>query len=393
MESPAAETRTRNPARTAMGLRTAALRAFFTAWLGAAALVPLLAIRGDLLAGGHAYRQGDWLINLAGGPVRRGLPGEAVLGMARATGADPVALICALQAALVLGLFALLIRAGRRLTDTGAALFLFAGPGCFVAFWAADPDGALRKETLLFTALALLLTAAQSPRRAGALAGGAAALYALACLWHEAMALWLPAMLAALALLTGQGALTRSAARRAGAVMLAGAAAGLGWALAFPATGTPHAQCAALMQLGARVELCHGSIDWTGSGAPRIAETFAYYLTPANAAHFALAAALALAPLAWLARHLGATRTALTGAAICLLPALPLYAVAVDWGRFLTISLTALACLAAIRLSRPGAETAHPPVPLVAVATSLAAALLLTPAHTIGWASFALDLP
>lgn len=52
----------------------------------------LIVLYATWQSGGHAWLQGDWLINLAGGPVRRGPFGEALRVVADTTGLSP--LVC-----------------------------------------------------------------------------------------------------------------------------------------------------------------------------------------------------------------------------------------------------------------------------------------------------------
>jgi hypothetical protein len=71
-------------------------------------------------------------------------------------------------------------------------------------------------------------------------------------------------------------------------------------------------------------------------------------------------------------------------ALICFIPMLPLYVIATDWGRWFSISYTVAACLILLmqataepqKLRRPSAAT---------LSLLLTTALLLTPAHGIGW--------
>ena len=100
-----------------------------------------------------AWIVGDWLINYAGGFVRRGLPGEAIRLLWKATGVAPPAWVLGLQLVLYAVFFLSAFRLLRsRLTDWGFLLATLS-PAVF-SFWVLDHQGAGRKEILYFAVLA-----------------------------------------------------------------------------------------------------------------------------------------------------------------------------------------------------------------------------------------------
>lgn len=171
-----------------------------------------LAVAHELVRASHrldSWIVGDWLINYTGGFVRRGLPGEAVRLLWRATGVAPPAWVLCLQLVLYVVFFVSAFRLLRsRLTDRGFLLATLS-PVVF-SFWVLDHQGAGRKEILYFAVLstygvmlkrdsALL----RSDLRHGLLLSGALTVVVLS---HEMLFLFSPFLLTLLLISRGEGA-------------------------------------------------------------------------------------------------------------------------------------------------------------------------------------------
>lgn len=136
---------------------------------------------------------GDWLIDYAGGLVRRGLSGEIMLGLSALTGLTPAActgvvqLIC--LASLLIGLY----RLARPLPLNLPMMLLLASPA-LLQLYIHNPHGGLRKEILLLAMLApfcarLAFDPRPVERRERLLLAAALALIALC---HEMLFAYMP---------------------------------------------------------------------------------------------------------------------------------------------------------------------------------------------------------
>ena len=113
----------------------------------------------DYTLGGHEWKQGDWLINNMNGAVRRGIMGSAILWFSGVTSLDPILVITTLQG-LLFGLCIILLSCAIERSNCRHTLWLLVlSPAFFVNFWAVDPDGALRKELIIYLAFSVLLFA------------------------------------------------------------------------------------------------------------------------------------------------------------------------------------------------------------------------------------------
>lgn len=324
------------------------------AWLPRASLALLLLCTAliinahvlDWQAGGHPWKQGDWLINLADGPLRRGLAGELLL----AAGGNPLVPLMLLQAALLIVLVLAFWRTARPLlAESPVWATLFFSPAFFPLFWAGETDGSMRKELLMFTAFALLAATLVKPGKPLQIA--ALILAALAGFAHEANILLLPAFLLAMGLtLHHQGRPLGLILGIGAALALAGAAA-LGYALLYP-DASPAIVCHPLLERGLSPTICTGAIDWLDRGNARGSETYDAIFSSKAMLSFPMAYLLILVPIGLVVYQYSRPQLLLTLAVASALPFVPLYLVAVDWGRWMSMHIVSLSFLfATLRLT------------------------------------------
>ncbi len=349
--------------------------------LGAGCILYLvLLVLDDLGAGGRSWRQGDWLINAVNQPIRRGPFGSAVLAAADTLALSPVTLVVALQAGLIVALGAIVLRVIWRLPHRPAYALLLVSPAFFPVFWVADPHGALRKELIAYVAMALPLLRPVSAAGRGALLALSGGLFAVGCVAHEATVFLLPAYAAILAVAFRPD--PRSPAAWLAGAALAGAA-GLAFLYAARHSGVADAAgiCAPLLQRGLDPELCEGPIAWLALPADEgLDEIGAGIIGTASGLVFPLAYLLALAPLLYLvALHREAGRLALA-LVVLALPILPLFVVAVDWGRWMSLHVTSFGLLLLALACHGRLSPGRPARPAVLAGLGLAG-LLWAPSH------------
>ena len=381
----------------------ARFRQFILTFAALLLAIPLLLLAQDLARGGTGFRQGDWLINMAGGPVRRGIGGEALLwladrsGLSAASWAVGVALGLYLPLAAVLwASLARLLRAG---CDTGgntggggdggawlrtvaALVFL----PCFVlSYWALDPPGSLRKEVIGLCAMAVLLMVPLGWLRARVAGPLAVALMLCGAALHEVNALLVPAFGA-----VGWAALRpdlRRPAMRA-AVAVAAGALGLGAAgsLLFAALHSqtdPAQVCAPLLERGLSDDLCGGAIGWLDkSRADAMADLQRRFQGKAGWTE-PLTLALSLTQIGYfLTRFVQWRPLALIGAVLAL-PMLALGAMALDWGRWLALVIDPLLLVWIARALR-GEITLRAAIPRRLFWALFVLNMLFPPHHAVG---------
>ena len=338
----------------------------------------------DHLTGGHGWRQGDWLINLGEGFVRRGLFGDALIRLSDATGLPLLALTQVVQVSLFVLLVFLvwLIALGHR--NRPLMLLLAASPGFFLIFWAGDLQGTMRKEVFGYLALALFTLNAVLGWRGAALPVLALVFYTLGCIGNEMHCLMLPGLLAGLWLTRASDQITQRQFTALAAVATAMSILWLSLALIFREVGALDGLCAPLMARGLDSAICQDALRWLVHGeVDHIGEVIAKLTSDRLTPYFAVTL-LVLAPVALSFTLFREKRGLALLALIALLPMLPLYAIATDWGRWISIAYTSYVLLllqadATGRLTQSRTPSRRLVLPLLTLA------LLVSHEHTIGW--------
>lgn len=311
----------------------------------------------------NGWTPGDWLVNYEGGFVRRGLPGELILQVAHALHLSPV-LLGSLVPLLFYGLLYLVV--WKLYQRSSGDLWTFAAlvSPATLAFPILDPTGAFRKELILLLALgALLLWLARGAVRDASLILFLTLTGSLAILSHEGLLPYLVYLVGALWI--GVGDLRRVI--KIIALPLVTTAATL--LLVMRHRGTLADEQTICRSLGsAPAIVCSGSIAYLANGtdvarADVMRNMHAYHYL----FYYPLLALLALLPLAAMAYKLAQVRTlrprvaiVVGTASVALLASLPLFLLAMDWGRWIYIHIVSVFLLLMFLDGQQFAEASTP---------------------------------
>jgi hypothetical protein len=339
------------PTETHLKLRR--IQGFFLIYLVLAGLVTadmaILMARNPVV---RSWVLGDWLINLQGGLVRRGLTGELVRLLANRTPLSSVSIVIVLQLALYSVLFLSMWKLLRRSEWPFWVAALAFSPAT-LGFQILDPFGGFRKEILFLAGLGVLLCVLSND----SFGETGVSLYltlllAISALSHELVLCYLPYFAAATAIMIED---PRRILRVLAAPALIAFAAASFVALHPGSARTADSICTSLAsQNGAGLAgICDGAIEHlrdtqaqAREGVRRIAQTPAAYRI------YGLRLALALLPVAagfgqlWQCPRnrrplliLGAAAT------VSAIATIPLFLHAIDWGRWIYIHIVCLALL------------------------------------------------
>lgn len=293
----------------------------------------------DLANGGVTYRVGDWVINYAGGFVRRGLFGELLFALSP-PGQSTVWALAGFQLACYAVVLAYVASFLHRTGYAWPAIALACGPAA-LPFVGWDVLAGWRKEIICFAAVALLGWARRSlDRRVRvALIATAVALFGLAMFSWEASVFAVPVMLFLLREPDGRVTLRGWPALTILGLGVVGGAAGV---LARGDVDTADAVCESVVARGLNPDLCPGAIAMLGQpldqAVAEVMTRFPLYWT------YLWLLPLALLPVLttpWLRRNWPwFVATALL--------VLPLYVIGQDYGRWahLLVVAPALAIMA-----------------------------------------------
>lgn len=288
--------------------------------------------REVIAQGGDPWQQGDWLINYAAGPVRRGLIGSVIFLFAPEQALVWAVLIGLMALALVLAGFWWLFLGTSR-SPLWTMLVLSPAVALFPAMY---PTASLRKELIALAALALAGVALRYGW-ASWLMVVSAAVFSLAALAHEASIVVLPGLLYIFWVSHRQGGLSRTWL----VILQSSAALSVVVAALMSATMRGTADqiagiCSSWVAHGLSEGLCNGALTAVGASTVDsvrfVSEQFPGYF------NYLLPLALAVIPIAVLRPCRGLWWTA-GATAIVLVPVLTL---GIDWGRWFALAVTAL---------------------------------------------------
>lgn len=293
--------------------------------------------------GDDIWGAADWLINYSGGFIRRGLAGEVLMRWSMARQHAILDLVVWLKTALygVVGAY-LMIRAWTFPRARWPDLIWLLAPWA-LAFGVIDPQGGGRKEVFFLAAwvawIGLRAAAIRIPWsdrvRWGVVSVTVLLLSMAVVLVHEGMAVFMPFWL-----LFTIGAHDWSLDDRGVRLELSAIVVGtlMGLLPSLRAMGTPDQVgdiCVSLMSQGYAIDLCRGAIVAVGTQEEFSIQLGVYvpvYVGMAVAAFLPL-----LARVCW--QPAGRSRQwLLIGMTLCIALTLPLYAVGIDWGRWIHVA-------------------------------------------------------
>lgn len=322
-------------------------------WLATA--IVLTYLLQDYGLGGNAYKQGDWLINIEQAFVRRGILGSALLHLSDALHVDLLLLVVLGQASLLLLLAGCLARVMAKVGDQPLFLLLLFSPAFVILFWANDPQGSLRKELFAYAAFGLVLfalagttsargaaegaTRSEAVGHARGLLIGATALFAVGMIAHEANLLFLPAFAWLLYGAHRTSLLSRRDLVLTLILLIAVAALSAAFFLAHVSLANAAPVCAPLLARGLRQAFCDGAIAWVTRDLHYAILVTANNWSLASWGFWTVYGATTVLAF-WFSAHFVQHKRLLLMYVVTALPFLPLFYVALDWGRWMNFHVS-----------------------------------------------------
>lgn len=291
----------------------------------------------DYLLGGNSYKQGDWLINIEQAFVRRGLLGSALIRLSDLLQVNLLLLVVLCQGLLLAVLAVCLMRVIQRVTDNPLFWLLVFSPAFILLFWANDPQGSMRKELFAYAAFALVLTGIADQRRP--YFALATLLFAIGMLGHEANVLFLPAFLWLLHRARRSGLLAARDLITAGIVLAGVGLVSAAFFVRHVSISDAGPVCAPLLARGFDARFCEGAIGWVTRDLSYAIEVTGGNWSASSTA-FWIIYALITALVCWFSSHFEQRRTLMLMYVATVLPFLPLFYVALDWGRWMNFHLS-----------------------------------------------------
>ncbi|MDI1301030.1 MAG: hypothetical protein PSX71_03925 [bacterium] len=285
----------------------------------------------EIMRGGDAWKTGDWLINYEGGPVRRGLVGQVLYEFSR-LGTNLLWSAFVLQVAIYLLVAHLTLKLFFSVDREASWLLLIFSPAFIFLFPFYDVQGGFRKEIILFLSFCVLACGLLDGKLRHGHVIASLLIYGVAVFSHElaAFAIFFMVFLLLQAKTnTANHAMINAYA--VGYILLA--VGGVGFALANPGNGVVKSEvCNSLLMAGLKDSICSGAIEWlqfdSGYGMREVRSYLSGYLVVYPLLFF-----LACFPVFLT----GWYRKRVIFLMLGFFSLLPLFVVAVDWGRWIHV--------------------------------------------------------
>lgn len=299
----------------------------------------------DYVNGGRRWQQGDWLIHSLAGPVRRGILGTGLIYVSDTLAVNALAVTVAFQILVFTALMVVLFFIATAVMTHPSQIAALLLPPFYPVMMVSRFDGMIYKDVLAVLGLAILTLAVVRPGTARWTLPVGVITLILAFFAHEALIFFFPAA-AFLIYLTGRSGASVSLI----AILGLAAAAAFLFAVLY-SRADPAAICAELLDRGLNRVLCEGPVDWLNASLGHAVSTT---FEKAQVQHLFQFFSVWLLSILVLCYLLGQQmRSGLILGALTLLPFLPLFVVAFDFGRWFSFSFTSLVfILLATRLGR-----------------------------------------
>lgn len=297
----------------------------------------------EITSGGSGWKTAAWLINYSTGPIRRGLIGTLLLYVSD-WGFPLLWVTYALQVACQALVCVLVLKLYRSHPRHAFLLILLFSPA-FIMFPFHHSAGAFRQEILGFVPVAVLSLSYARRTLSQPRLFLVAVLFACATLSHEVNAVMIPAYWY---LFYKSNNATLMSARMAwgwGGVFGLICLTSVLFALAYQGDAAiATAQCNALLERGLNKELCHGAVSSLGQG-PALFWQFMLQAVDLSEYiyNYAVLLLLSVAPL-FLTTWIRKETVLLLSAGLLFM--LPLFVLAIDWGRWIHIYIVMMFCIA-----------------------------------------------
>jgi hypothetical protein len=305
------------------------------------------------------FQQSDWLISFSGGLIRRGASGEIIFWLSDWTSANPLLIIGILVSLLIMAIFGSVFFRVFQLRMNDRIMIALLSPG-FLLFWANDFGGAHRKEIIAFAAFLPLITSKTTEVTSYALRILVVSLFGISVAFHEANVFLAPMLIAAMLVRFPDQWILNAIN---GTFILLLAAAGAIFAFTFSSIESTEPLCERVLSYGLSGELCGGAFDWLVNKIDDGVDETAAMFNTVSLSIALLLTIICIAPAVALLLCLRFSRIEIASMVVATLSVLPLFIIAIDWGRWLALVTFGLTFIGLIRAGHTDAYIRSPNLP------------------------------
>lgn len=294
--------------------------------------------------GGNGWTQGDWLINNEIQIIRRGWFGSFILFLSENLSLNPLYLLGLIQSIIIFFIFYSVWKASIKLdiNNNDALFFLLISPLFFI-FWGATVGGSLRKEIITYLAFTPYLFYFMSNRENYKFYLFTSILiYFIAVFSHEANVFFLPFFIATLILIFKKD---RTKLIFFSIIYCVISLSAFIYSIIYNKVNDYMDICNPILKFGIDSSICKGAISWLDTDLDYNLSLTSKLLLSSSLFYFILSYFLSIFIFIVLIKKYFNIKTILIISFLSSIAFLPLYIVAVDWGRwinFYVVSLTFL---------------------------------------------------
>ncbi|MFP4475562.1 MAG: hypothetical protein ACLFOY_08360 [Desulfatibacillaceae bacterium] len=309
---------------------------FLTSIYTSALLLLLGHLFYDLYTGGDEWKQGDWLINNAGGLVRRGLMGSFLIKVSSSLNISVLQLLIALQALITSLIFAFFWYFGLKYRNSDIVFFLLISP-LFLIFWSNNADASMRKEILSYLAfIPLLFCLLENSHLTKKFVIMSICVYLIAVYSHEGNIFFAPFYILIIYIDRKKVDYYVFISSITYFVI---STSGLVYALSFSTVSDTTEICQAILHSGVNEKICNGAIAWLERDSRyAVGSTYDMMLSGASLLLLHSITFIFLYIIFLLSNIFGVIRTTWL-LLFSIFAFSPLYVIGIDWGRWLNFSI------------------------------------------------------
>lgn len=292
--------------------------------------------------GGNPWNQGDWLINNELVEVRRGLLGSLILHTSDLINFNPLYLLAIIQIIMVFLIYTIFLYIGEKLKNNDVVFFLLFSP-LFILFWFNDPNGGMRKEIIAYLAFApFLIAALRQNKNIMKHILLSLLIYSISVFSHEGNIFFFPFFITAIYIIRQK--LDNFFILSAISYLLI-SIFGFLYAINHSSIDNYMLVCQPLLDRGLNKIICGGAISWLNMNSNDAISKTKDLLFSKASLNFLISYIFSLLFFTYTLKKYFPVRLILTLCILSSLCFLPLYIIAIDWGRwinFYIVSLTSL---------------------------------------------------
>lgn len=336
----------------------------------------------DFQKGGNSWKQGDWLINSMEVEIRRGWLGSIILNLSDYMHFSPLLIAILLQGGLFIVLSIAIYRVIQKEGAESPITWLMLSPFFVLIFWGNDPQGSMRKELFSYAAIALLILSRISfSKYSNLLVALAISVFVLGAFSHEINLMLAPSFIFVLYCVIERNKFSVFVSWSVPLVI--GCLLAAIYSVTHAAVPNTEAVCAPLLERGLADGICDGAIKWLRYTPSDGYQSVLRRWEKGGGWLFVLFYAACILLVARFRTKFSQAKSVWVLFFGLLIPILPLYFVAIDYGRWMSTHFT-IFTLCIVAMKYRGLITQVAQVSRRELVIMLLIAPALSPHHVLG---------